>query len=169
MKMKIIGLIAIFSLLNTQCINFDRTSLHHGVSIWLPKDFVQLDISSDYKKTSYASTSNADKLQINSHFFKAISSASTVRKMEIVESNLENIAKSENGKNITKQDLQTIKSIIQNEYSMLVGDNDSTNVLFAKVVNNGSNVLLLKYYTPHPAKKKSIKRKDRIFKSITFE
>ena len=168
--MRIIGLIAIIALINTHCINyFGRTRLHHDVSIWLPSDFIQVDISSDYKLTVYKSQNNADELHVASHFFNAIGSSSTERKEKIVESNLENIAKSANGKNVNKQDLRTIKSMIQNEYSMIIEENDSSTVLYAKVVNKGPNVLLLKYYTPQPEKETSIKRKVRIFKSIRIK
>ena len=170
MKIRIIGLIAIIALINTHCINyFGRTRIHHDVSIWLPSDFIQVDISSDYKRTVYESQNNADELHVASHFFNAIDSYSTERKEVMVERNLENIVKSYNGKRVKKQGLRTVKSLIQNEYSMVIEENDSTTILYAKVVNKGPNIILMEYFTPKPAEKASMRRKYKIFKSIRIK
>ena len=171
MKTQIIFIFTIIALTNTQCqTNYETISLRNNVIISLPIDFDQVDDSSlPNFKTVYRSSSNSDELHISNHSFKAFDSFTIEKKEGIVESNLENIVKSYKAEKVQRGNLLITGSVIQNEYSMVVEEEDSERILYVKVVNKNSNVIILSYFTSLPPKKESQEIKERIFESILMD
>ena len=166
MKNQIIALLVFVALINTQCNNdFETISLENHVYINLPSDFFQVENSSSLFETNYKSKSNSDELYVLNHSFEGINSLTIEMKENMVESNLEGFVESINGLKVKKQILQTIDSMIQNEYSMEIEKNDSLMTIFTKVVNKNSTIIILSYFTPQPTEITSIETKERIFNS----